>query len=96
MNPSHVPFVVSHTQLLVMLLSVVTGMIAMMGFVLWAAKHAYEERRRLRCPASRRMATVRFRIAPDGTRTDVLRCSLLKNETPRAGCRKACLAMAAT
>jgi hypothetical protein len=67
-----------------------------MGFVLWAAKHAYEERRRLRCPASLRMATVLFRIAPDATRTDVLRCSLVKNGIPPGGCAKACLRLAAT
>jgi hypothetical protein len=80
----------THAQLLVMLLTVLMGIVSIIGFVLWAAKHAYEERRRLRCPLQRTMATVLFELAPDGRRTDVLRCSLVGN-TSLTRCGKPCL-----
>lgn len=44
---------------------------------------------RLRCPVKLRMARVVFRLAPDGTRTDVLGCSLASGRLRTCG--KACL-----
>ena len=90
MDPQQMPTMLSQNQLMLMLLTVIMGMLAMIGFILWAAKHAYEERRRLRCPVRPRMASVLFHLAPDARRTDVLRCSLFKNGRP-IGCGKVCL-----
>jgi hypothetical protein len=90
MDAAQMPSMISSTQLLVMLFSVVVGIVTMIGFVLWAAKHAYEERRRLRCPVQRRMVKVLFGLAPNGTRTDVLRCAVFKGGAP-FDCGKACL-----
>jgi hypothetical protein len=90
MNPVQVPSMVSQGQLLMMLLGVLGGILAIVGFVLWAAKHAYEERLRLRCPAELRMASVLFSLAPDGKRKDVLRCSLSRDR-PVMTCGKPCL-----
>jgi hypothetical protein len=90
MNPQQLPTLLSQEQLFAMLLSVLVGILAIIGFVLWAAKHAYEERRRPYCPVWRSRATVLFRLAPDARRSDVLRCSLFENEPP-IGCGKECL-----
>jgi hypothetical protein len=90
MDPMQMPTTISQTQLFVMLFSVVVGILAMIGFVLWGAKHAYEERRRVRCPTRLRMARVLFKLAPDAKPTDVLRCSLLEDGAP-IGCGKWCL-----
>jgi hypothetical protein len=81
----------SSAQLFLMLLSVVTAILTMIGFVLWGARHAYQERERLRCPVQLRMATVLFALPPEGRHTDVLRCSLFRG-CPPIGCGKACLA----
>lgn len=90
MDPAQMPATLSPAQLLLMLLSVVMGIVAMIGFVLWAAKHAFEERRRVRCPIRHRMARVLFQLTPSAKRTDVLRCSLLEPGSP-IGCGKPCL-----
>jgi hypothetical protein len=90
MDPQQMPTMLSQSQLVAMLLTVVMGVLTMIGFVFWAAKHAYEERRRLRCPVRATMATVLFELAPNARRTDVLRCSLFRNGLP-LGCGKVCL-----
>jgi len=87
MNPMPMPSMLSEAQLLVMLLAVVTGILSLIGFVLWAARHAYQERQRLRCPVRLRMATVLFGLAPDGRRTDVLRCTVFRKR-PAITCGK--------
>ena len=90
MDPMQMPTTHSHAELLLMLLTVVAAILTMAGFVLWAAKHAYRERRRLRCPVQHRMTSVLFELAPDARRTDVIRCALLKDVSP-ISCGKPCL-----
>jgi hypothetical protein len=90
MDPMPMPVAMAQGQLLVMLASVIGGILVIVGFILWAARHAYEERRRVRCPVRHRMARILFRLAPDGVRTDVIRCSLL-GEAPASTCGGRCL-----
>jgi hypothetical protein len=90
MHPMPMPAILSEAQLLVMMLTVMAGVLILIGFVLWAARHAYQERERLRCPVRLRMTTVLFGLTPDGHRTDVLRCTLFRKQ-PTVTCGKACL-----
>jgi hypothetical protein len=58
--------------------------------LLLAIRHGSVVRERLRCPQRRKRATVTFRIAGDGTRTDVMRCSLVRGGR-ESFCGKICL-----
>jgi hypothetical protein len=58
--------------------------------LLWMIRRASEARERLRCPRRHRMALVTFRVASDGTRTDVVRCSLLRGGR-ETFCDKICM-----
>jgi hypothetical protein len=78
-------------QMLAMLLSVLAGLAGIVGFIVWGARHAYLERRRIRCPLGGRMARVLFQLGPDGARKDVVRCSLGPGDAS-LGCGKTCLA----
>lgn len=62
--------------------------------MLWMAGHADQKRARLHCPVHLQQARVTFRVAPDGTRTDVVRCSLFRGR-PAITCGKPCLRQAA-
>jgi len=70
------------------------AVIAACAAVLWMVRHADQVRERLRCPLRLRRATVTFRVAEDGTRTDVVRCSLLRGRREML-CDKVCLRKAA-
>lgn len=77
----------------------VLGLFAIVGIVayaafLWMERHGDEVREGLRCPLHLKRATVTFRVARDGTRTDVVRCSLLRGRRERF-CDKVCLRKAA-
>jgi hypothetical protein len=71
---------------LVVMASVAVMLVAM----LWAARTAYRARARVWCPERGRRARVLFRLAPDGSRADVLRCSVFRRRGA-VTCRKACL-----
>jgi hypothetical protein len=60
------------------------------AFIAYAVVLRLIGRQRLRCPAQLRMASVTFRIGPDGRPTDVLRCSLFRGK-PAITCGKVCL-----
>ena len=68
-------------------LLVVFGMYA---FIFWAMRRPPRERMRLHCPARLRTARVVFALDPDGSRTDVVRCSIFRGR-PVITCGKVCL-----
>ena len=80
-----------HLRLL-MLLTIV-AVLALSAVFLWAMRRTMRARERLRCPARLSMARVVFSLAPDGSRMDVLKCSLLRGR-PVITCGKACLGAA--
>jgi hypothetical protein len=61
----------------------------MMVMMLWALRNVTRRRERISCPVRLRPARVMFRVAPDGKRTDVLRCSVFGRRP--ITCGKACL-----
>ena len=91
MQSMPMPVMMSTGQMLAMLVSVLAGLAGIVGFVVWGARHAYLERRRVRCPLGGRMARVLFQLGPDGARKDAVRCSLGAGDA-MLGCGKACLA----
>jgi hypothetical protein len=63
--------------------------------MLWSALlRTTRERVRMYCPFQKRMVTLAFRLAPNGQRTDVIRCSALRRRQSTT-CGKPCLAPAA-
>jgi hypothetical protein len=58
--------------------------------LLWMIRRGSEARERLRCPRRHKVAVVTFRLAGDGTRTDVMRCSLLRRGREKF-CDKICM-----
>jgi hypothetical protein len=81
------PISVSGLDLL--LLFTVVSLFAMVAMMLWSVRDMNRERRRLFCPVRLRSVRVLFRLAPNGTRTDVLRCSVFGRRP--ITCGKLCL-----
>jgi hypothetical protein len=73
-------------------LALVALLVVFSGYALIfrAMRHASREQVRLRCPARLRTARVVFELAPDGSRTDVVRCSIFRGR-PAITCGKVCL-----
>jgi hypothetical protein len=85
------PFIVDGTFELMLIFTVI-AIFGFFGLMLWTACTAGVERTRLLCPKHMRLARVVFRLAPDGRRTDVIRCS--ERGRRRIDCGKACLPQA--
>ena len=77
---------------LIMLLAVV-ALFVTYGALFWAFFRRTRLRKRLHCPVRLRAADVLFRLAPDGARIDVLRCSVFGRRP--ITCGKVCLRPAA-
>ena len=60
----------------VLLLLTIASLFVVFGMMLWALRRVTRERKRLLCPVRLRSVRVLFRLAPDGARTEVLRCSV--------------------
>lgn len=71
----------------------IAASVAAFGVLLWAIQRSRRRRAALRCPLDGRPAEVEFTLGPDGTPTDVARCSLHGRRTP--ACDKRCLEAAA-
>jgi hypothetical protein len=85
--PSISLFVNGYLDLL-MVLSLV-GLVLVFAVMLWAARSAGRRRELLLCPVRLRRAGVLFRLAPNGARTDVIRCSVFGRRP--ITCGKACI-----
>ncbi|HJQ83435.1 MAG TPA: hypothetical protein VKA21_05120 [Candidatus Binatia bacterium] len=73
---------------LVMLASLAT-VVVIFALLLWSVRAEVRERIRLFCPVRLRRVRVLFRIAPNGQREDVLRCSVFGRRP--VTCGKVCL-----
>jgi hypothetical protein len=73
---------------LIMLLSIVS-LLVIFGMFFWSIRHVTRERLSLFCPVRLRRVRVLFRLAPDGKRTDILRCSVFGRRP--VTCGKVCL-----
>ena len=83
------PLVVNTAPELLQLLAIVS-MFVIFGMLLWTSLYAAtRERVRLVCPTRLGFARVLFRLAPNGTRRDVIHCSLLGRGP--FSCGKVCL-----
>lgn len=67
----------------------VASILVIVGMTLWVVRSAIRERVRLMCPVRLRRVRVLFRLAPDGKRADVLRCSVFGRRP--ITCGKVCL-----
>jgi hypothetical protein len=61
----------------------------MFGVILWNVRDLTRERKWIFCPVWLRPVRVLFRLAPDGARSDVLRCSVFGRRP--ITCGKVCL-----
>ncbi len=77
------------------LLALLALLVVFGGYVLifWAMGRGSQERVRLRCPVRLRTARVTFELASDGSRADVVGCSIFRGR-PAITCGKACLGAA--
>ena len=76
-----------------LLLITMASLFVVFGMMLWTLRRATRERTKVLCPEHLRPARVRFQLAADGMRTDVLGCSLLGRRP--VTCARACLKAAA-
>jgi hypothetical protein len=89
--PTPVLFVNGYLEL-IMLLSIVS-LVVIFGMLFWTIWGVTRERLRLFCPVRLRPVRVLFRLAPDGKRVDILRCSVFGRRP--ISCGKVCLHQAA-
>jgi hypothetical protein len=96
MNPIPHPAMVDPTAavafdgyLRIAILALLVGYATLVG----AIRSAFRRRERLFCPARLRTARVDFQLAGDGSRTDVLRCSIFGRRP--ITCGKVCMPAAA-
>ena len=75
--------------MLLAILALLIGYAVLVG----AIRNAFRRRERLFCPVRLRTARVDFQLSADGTRTDVLRCSIFGRRP--VTCGKVCMAAAA-
>ena len=73
---------------LIMLLSIVS-LLVIFGMLFWSIRDVTRERLSLFCPVRLRRVRVLFRLAPDGKRTDIVRCSVFGRRP--VTCGKVCL-----
>ena len=73
----------------VFLLLAILSLAAVFGLMFWSIRNTLRERIRLLCPLGFHSVRVLFRLAPDGTRQDVLRCSVFGRHP--VTCPKVCL-----
>jgi hypothetical protein len=72
------------------MVATIAALLVVFGALLWRAlRSVARERARVICPVRLRPAKVGFALAPDGTRADVLRCSVFGRRP--ITCGKACL-----
>ena len=67
----------------------IASLFVMFGMFLWSVRDVVRERRWLFCPIRLRVVMVLFRLAPNGQRTDVIRCSVFGRRP--VTCGKVCL-----
>jgi hypothetical protein len=83
-----IPTVLGHVLDVHGMLLVTAALVLYFAF-LWAiTRLVLRTREQLRCPVDGRRASVTFLRGPDGFKTDVVRCSLLR---PGGTCAKHCL-----
>ena len=73
---------------LIMLLSI-ASLVVIFGLLFWSIRNVSREQLSLLCPVRLRRVRVLFRLAPDGKRTDILRCSVFGRHP--VTCGKVCL-----
>jgi hypothetical protein len=85
--PTAPVFVDGYLELILVI--TVASLFVMFGMLLWNVRDAIRERRWIFCPVRLRVVKVLFRLAPNGERTDVIRCSVFGRRP--LTCGKACL-----
>ena len=89
--PASLLFPNGHLQLIMLL--AILALFVTYGGLLWVLPGLTRMRERVRCPVQPRVANVLFQVSRDGTRVDVLRCSVFGRRP--ITCGKVCLRPAA-
>ena len=88
MNTILTGFLSAQDPLRLVMLLAIAFIIGMFAALLWGMSDQIRER--VRCPVMFRMARVTFRLAEDGTKSEVVRCSLLRGRRTII-CGKVCV-----